>query len=181
MTTSRGIFQNVTTTPTSAAGANSTNKYLNLTIKNVYSGILLTGNATFPDLACEIGNTSCTGFNIIGDPATANDIGNAAVATYGIQATNQQDVKIYNNSVRNVTVTSTVAADGINVVLFKGTSEVYNNKVQTIRNNSVSANTALAGIRASHTVTGTHTLRIYNNAVSEILSSYTGVASATLQ
>src|SRR6185436_3912742 len=120
----------------------------------------------------------CTNFNTIGDPATANDIGNTTTATFGIQATNQQDVKIYNNSVRNVTG-SGVQVDGINVVTFLGTSSVYNNKIQTIKNSSTSSTTAIAGIRASHTTTGTHVLRIYNNAVSEIISSYTGVAVTT--
>jgi hypothetical protein len=162
-TSTMAIDQGLSTTPTSAAGANSTNKYKDLIIKNTQKGISLGGNATFPDIGCEIGTAVCTNFNTIGDPATANDIGNTTTASYGIQATNQSGVKIYNNSIRNVTVNGSVAADGISVATFQGTSEVYNNKVQTIRNSSTSATTALAGIRASHTTTGTHTLRIYNN------------------
>lgn len=177
-TSTMAIDQGNSTTPTSAAGANSNNVYKNLTIKNTQKGISLGGNASFPDLACEIGTTSCTTFNTIGDPATANDIGNTTTASYGIQATNQSGVKIYNNSVRNVTG-SAVQVDGINLVSAQGTSEIYNNKVQTVKNSSTSSTTGISGIAASHTTTGTHVIRIYNNAVSEILTSFTGAATAT--
>lgn len=177
-TSTMAIDQGTSTAPTSAAGANSTNKYKDLIIKNTQKGILLGGNATFPDIGCEIGTALCTNFNTIGDPATANDIGNTTIASYGINATNQSGVLIYNNSIRNVTG-SAILTDGINVVTFQGTCSVYNNKIQTIKNSSTTSTTAIAGIRASHTTTGTHTLRIYNNSVSEIISSYTGAASAT--
>ncbi|MFN8154621.1 MAG: HYR domain-containing protein [Bacteroidia bacterium] len=177
-TNTMAIDQGNSTTPTSAAGANSNNIYKNLTIKNTQKGISLGGNASFPDIGCEIGTTSCTTFNTIGDPATANDIGNATTASYGIQATNQSGIKIYNNIVRNVTG-SAVQVDGINLVTSQGTSEIYNNKVQTIKNSSTSSTTGISGISASHTTTGTHVIRIYNNSVSEILTGYTGAATAT--
>ncbi len=177
-TASRGILQGVPTAPTSAAGANSNNMYKNLTIRNVYAGIQLSGNATFPDLNTEVGTTACTAFNSIGNPSTPNDIGNAATATYGINATNQSGVKIYNNIIRNITNTGG-QADGINIVTFQGTSSVYNNKIQTIRNAGAGSTTTVTGIRATHTTTGTHTLRMYNNSISEITSGFTGASSAT--
>jgi len=177
-TGSRAIIQNVVTTPSSALGANSDNTYKNLTIRNVYAGVQLAGNASFPDLNTEVGTTACATFNSIGNPSLANDIGNGTTATYGINAINQSGVKIYNNIIRNVTNTGG-QADGINIVTFQGTSSVYNNNIQSIRNGGTASTTTVAGIRASHTTTGTHTLRIYNNSISDITSGYTGAASAT--
>src|SRR6185436_8303588 len=83
-TSTLAIDQGNSTVPTSAAGANSTNKYKDLIIKNTQKGISLGGNASFPDIGCEIGTAVCTNFNTIGDPATANDIGNTTTATFGI-------------------------------------------------------------------------------------------------
>ncbi len=177
-TSSRGFASAVPSTPASALGANSLNTFRDFTIKNVYGGIQLTGNAAFPDVNNSVGTSLCTAFNTIGDPSTANDIGNLTTQTYGIRAANQSGVNIFNNSIRNVTNTGGTA-DGILVETFQGTSSVYNNKVQGIRNSGTGSTTSISGIRASHTATGTHTLRIYNNAVSEITSGYTGIASAT--
>ena len=175
-TGSRGFMSNVITTPTSAAGANSNNTYRNFTIRSVYAGIQFTGNATNPDVNNVITNTVCTSFNTIGDPSTANDIGNGTTQTYGVRLTNQSGFTLSNNSIRNVTG-SGVQTDGILIETFQGTSTVANNKVQTVRNASTSSTTGISGIRMTHTTTGTHTLRVYNNTVSEIISSYTGVAS----
>jgi Ig-like domain CHU_C associated/Secretion system C-terminal sorting domain/GEVED domain len=176
ITTSRGIISNVVTIPTAATGANSNNIFRDFTIKNVYAGVQLNGNATFPDLNTQVTTTLCTNFNSIGDPATANDIGNLATATYGINATNLSGFTISNNSIRNVTNTGG-QADGINVVTFQGTCSLNNNKIQTIRNAGAASTTGIAGIRLSHAITGTNTIRVYNNAVSEITSGYTGVAT----
>lgn len=177
-TASRGFSSSLPTTPTSIAGANSNNSYLNFTIKNVYAGIQLTGNATFPDLNTTIGTTSCTTFNTIGDPAQSNDIGNATTTTYGINASNQSGINIFNNSIRNVTNTGG-QADGIVIATFQGVSSVYNNRIQGIRNSGTASTSLVSGMRASHTTTGTHTLRIYNNTISGITSGYTGTATAT--
>ncbi|MDW8418312.1 MAG: hypothetical protein RML37_02765 [Chitinophagales bacterium] len=177
VTTSGGIVQNAAIIPSSSAGANSNNKYLNLDIRNVYFGIQLTGNATFPDLNCEIGTTACATRNTIGDPNTANDIGNGTSQTWGIRATNQSGVKIYNNNIRNVTANG-AQADGIFLELAQGTSEVYNNIVRGVRNGSTTSTIGIGGISLSHATSGTLTIRVYNNAVSEITSGYTGTATA---
>lgn len=177
-TSSRGFSTAVSTTPTAAGGANSNNTFKDFTIKNVYAGIILTGNATFPDLNNNVRSTLCTNFNTIGDAATSNDIGNGATQTYGIRATNQSGVNIYNNSISNVTNTGG-QADGILIETFQGTSSVYNNKIAGIRNSGTASTTGISGIRASHATTGTHNLRIYNNAISNITSGYTGAATAT--
>lgn len=175
-TGSRGFLSNVITTPTSAAGANSNNTFKDFTITSVYAGIQFTGNATFPDLNTQVTRTNCATFNTIGNPATANDIGNGTTQTYGISATNLSGFTFSNNSIRNVTG-SAVQTDGIVVVTFQGTSTISNNKIQTIRNSSTSSTTGIAGLRMSHTTTGTHSIRVYNNTISEIISAYTGAAS----
>ncbi|MFN8712117.1 MAG: GEVED domain-containing protein [Bacteroidota bacterium] len=177
-TGSRGFVSNVITTPTSVAGANSNNTFRDFSISNAYAGIQLLGNAAFPDLNTQITRTNCATYNTIGNPATANDIGNGTAQTYGILATNLSGFTISNNSIRNVTA-SAAQTDGIVINNFQGTSTISNNKIQTIRNSSTSSTTGIAGIRMSHTTTGTHAMRVFNNAVSEITSGYTGAASAT--
>lgn len=177
ITSSRGFVSNVVTVPASAAGANSNNTFKDFTITSVYAGIQLLGNATFPDLNTQVTRTSCSTYNTIGNPATANDIGNGTAQTYGILATNQSGFTISNNSIRNVSG-SAIQTDGIVINAFQGTCTVSNNKIQTIRNFSTTSTTGIAGIRMSHTITGTHTIRVFNNTVSEITSAYTGVASA---
>jgi hypothetical protein len=177
-TSSVGIQQIAATTPTSAAGANSTNNYRNLTISNVYSGIYLLGAAAFPDLGCQIGNSSPTAFNAIGG-ATAFDIGNGTTATqnFGIRIASQSDAKVFNNSVRNVSAQTTT--DGILCELGQGTNEIYMNKVTAVRNNATASTAGASGIRANLATTGTHALRVYNNFVSDVSSGYTGAATAT--
>ncbi|MBL0018239.1 MAG: T9SS type A sorting domain-containing protein [Bacteroidetes bacterium] len=177
-TSSIGIQQLSATTATSAAGANSTNIYRNLNISNVYAGIYLLGTAAFPDLACQIGNTSPTAFNTIGG-LTAFDIGGGNVATqnFGIRIASQSGAKVFNNLVRNVSAQTTT--DGILCELGQGTSEIYMNKVQTVRNNGTASTSFASGIRANLATTGTHSLRVYNNFVADITSAYTGAATAT--
>jgi hypothetical protein len=178
-TASVGIQQSTATTATNATGANSVNKYYNVTISNAYSGIYLLGTAAVPDLTCEIGIVA-GGTTTIGG-ATANDIGNGALQTWGIRATNQSGSKIFNTEVRNVTVTGAVLSDGIFLEGFLGTNEINNNSVHDIRNSSTSATNAVTGIRFSHNTSGSNIVRVYNNFVYSITSGYTGSASGTRQ
>jgi len=80
-TSSIGIYQTYITSPTSAAGANSYNKFYNITIENAYNGIYLLGLSAYPDLNTEIGITG-SGQTTIG-ASTANDIGNGSSTIYG--------------------------------------------------------------------------------------------------
>jgi subtilisin-like proprotein convertase family protein len=175
-TSTIGIEQIVITTPTNVTGTNGNCAYVNLNISNVYAGINLSGNGTFPDTNCVIGTLLPTTFNSIGS-ASANDIGNGTSATYGIRANNQASVSIFNNEVRNVTGNG-VAVDGIQVLLAKGTSSVYRNKVYNLRNSSTTSTTSVNGIRANTATTGTHALRVYNNFVYNLTHAYTGAATA---
>lgn len=176
-TSSIAIEQNLPTTPTSAAGSNSTISYTNLNISNTYNGINLAGNATYPGLSCAIGTTSPTTFNSIGS-ATANDIGNGGSASYGIQVSNLSGFNIYNNEVRNITTTGSVASEGIIMTGVQGTSSCYMNKIHTIKCTGTGSTSNITGIRGNVT-SGANTLRIYNNFIYDLSSGYTGAASAT--
>lgn len=181
-TSANGIFQSVSTsqggvTPTSAAGANSSNKYLNNTITNAYNGIGLIGNATFPDAGNEVSN-NIVGADYVGTPA--GDIGGGSTATYGIQAGSQNNVKVIGNTIRNIGATTTTR--GLYLNLLQGTdNNIYNNKIFGIRSLST---TSTSGINASEVLlatTGTHSLNFYNNFIYDVTSAYTGTASSTRQ
>ncbi len=161
-TSSIGIFQAYTTAATSAAGANSTNKYYNFTIENSYNGIYLLGTSAFPDLNSEIGITS-GGTTTVG-AATAADIGNGSTTIYGIRVAQQQDVKIFNCEVRNVTGTSTNTVHGIYLETAKGSNtQIYNNKVHDINSTSTGTTPMVIGIRVD--VASGLTAYVYNNFV----------------
>jgi hypothetical protein len=84
-TSSVGIIQTLSVAATAASGANSNNKYYNITVENAYRGIFLNGtSATFPDSNNEIGVID-GGTTTIGG-AAANDIGNGTVQSWGIRA-----------------------------------------------------------------------------------------------
>ncbi|MBL8182439.1 MAG: InlB B-repeat-containing protein, partial [Blastocatellia bacterium] len=178
-TNSRAILQAVPSTPTSSLGTNSFNKYYNLAVENVYAGIQLNGSATNVDTGNEIGVTGSVLFNTIGG-ISANDIGNGTIQTWGIRTLNQSSAKIFSNEIRNVSANGPLT-DGILVDTFQGNSEVYGNRVFNIRGTSTSSTTGIAGIRATHSTSGTHNIKIYNNFVHSITSAYTGSVSATRQ
>jgi CSLREA domain-containing protein len=180
-TASRGILQVAdgatasSVTATNATGANSTNKYYNLTIKNVYAGIHLLGTAAFPDDACEVGVTGSVTQNTIGD-STANDIGNsnAAAGTWGIRASSQSNIKLFKNEIRNVTSTSTSApVDGIfleqqtnSSTVSVGTEEISGNQIHDLKGASASATSHIvSGIRVNLTTSASSVSRVYNNFI----------------
>ncbi|MEI6748427.1 MAG: hypothetical protein WCM93_04625, partial [Bacteroidota bacterium] len=177
-TSSIGIFQTYITSPTSTAGANSYNKFYNITVENAFNGIYLLGLSAFPDLNTEIGTTG-SGQTTIG-AATANDIGNGSSTTYGIRVAQQQNIKIFSCEVRNVTGTGTSSAvHGIFLDGIKGTtSAIYQNNVHDIKNSSTSNGSTVTGIRAD--VASGVVVNIYNNFVSAI-SHASATASSSQQ
>lgn len=179
-TSSIAFESRIVTTPTVQGGANSFNSFTNVHVRNTYAGILLSGNATFPDQGNRLATSSPTLYNTIGG-SNANDIGNGTTASYGIQAISQSSLTVRNNLIQNVTVTGAVTVDGINLSLLQGASFIHNNIIRTIRNLSTTSTSNITGLRASLATTGTHDLKIYNNFVSGIFSGYTGALSATRQ
>ncbi len=176
-TSTIAIHQNVqATAATSTAGANSNNKYINLTLRNTYNGINLTGSSAFPDQTCEIGNSSPTAFNSIGDPALLTDIGNGGSTTSAIRATSQSGIKIYNNEISSVTTTAGVNTNGIFLESAQGACLIYKNKVHDIRTTSTSTSAVLSGIRVD--ANSGHSATVYNNFVYGFTHGIT-TASAT--
>lgn len=170
-TASKGIYQYVPNIPSSAAGANSTNKYYNLTIENCNTGIMLNGDGTYPDLNCEIGTTgsgTCTIGGAVADNLTAA----------GINATDQSSVKIFNTEVRNV---GSTFCYGIFLGNGQGTSLIYNNKIHDIRNNNTTSTGGIYGLYLFLSSTGTTAVNAYNNFVYNITSLYNVGDNATKQ
>ncbi|MBP8040816.1 MAG: hypothetical protein KAZ36_02775, partial [Bacteroidales bacterium] len=164
-TNSKGIYQYRFATASDTNGANSHNRYQNITIENSYMGIYVNGSSTYPDMETIIIE------NIIG-AATANDIGGGTIATNGIRASYQSDISIGFNTVRNVNST-TAAVYGIYLESGQGANAIYNNRVVSsgILNN---VTTVVYGIRTD--INSGHSVYIVNNMVSDL---YHGRTSAT--
>jgi hypothetical protein len=179
--TSYGILQTANLTgggsiPSGAAGANSRNRYYNVSVSNVRNiGIYLFGNSASPDLLCEIGTTAC---------ATRNSVSNIGptsstfLSATGIQTERQSGVKIFNTDISAV-ASNQANGWGINMLTSTGDAEVYGNSVQNVSVfGSTTTTSSSFGIQASNLTSGTNNIRIYNNAVSNLFTSRTS-ASAT--
>ena len=174
-----GILQATTAagggiTPTATTGANNTNRYLNFTINSTKgAAIYLLGTAAFPDANCEIGTTAC---------ATTNSIGAVATAVTGLTAPirtmSQNSLKIYNNIIQPITLSSAGVVDGIFMdnaqgsPVSIGTCEIYNNRILGLNNTNTGAG-ILSGIRMNLTATATSVARVYNNWVTGLESANT--------
>lgn len=178
-TNSIGIVQLRTINPGGYPATNSYNTYRDFSIRDCFSGMLLQspGGVYEPDRGCKVITSSCNSFNTIGDAATANDIGAGAGTSYGLNMSSQYGFTVKNTLVRNVSVTNASRVDGILVVNIEGTCEISNCVVRTIRRNSTTSSANVSGIRISHVSSAN--VRLFNNSISEILSNYTGAATAT--
>ncbi len=179
-----GIYQTASSTgggvvPTAASGANSTNKYLNITVNGARdAGVFLNGNGSFRDLNCEVGTTACTIRNSITNIGSTSS---TFIPARGVYASAQENVKIYYNDI------SAIAGDqsgtqGIYFTSGYGNSEIYNNKIQNISVKGSTTTTSIAyGILAENVASTTITanVKIYNNFISNIFTSFTSTATAT--
>ena len=177
-----GIYSNNMSNPGGIQGSNSFNTYMDINISDCYAGIYLQGAGGIyePDAGNQIISSSCTTFNSIGDPAVPNDIGGNSV-TYGIWLGAQNTFVVRNTIIRNITTTSSSSSiDGILVQSAKGVCEISNCIIRTIKRTSTGAGGSyiLTGIRLSHSNT-LNEFRIFNNSISELLTNYTGVATAS--
>jgi hypothetical protein len=158
---------------TSTAGANQHNSYYNLKFSNMQFGVNLSGTSTtYPDYDTQLYNCA------VGDPGVTADIGGRLASfAYGISAFAQSKLSLHDNVVRNVVVTGlNSSASGLNVQA-GGTgadaSNVYNNQVITVGTTSETMQRVTA-MSVSTASSGVHTLNVYNNFVSEVLSRYSG-------
>ncbi len=195
-TASIGILQSSVETTAAGSGAgvpatggpgggNQFNHYYNVSVQNSYKGIYLSATSLWTpsggDTDNEIGVIGIGGKTVIGGP-TANDIGGGTTATqtWGIRATAQRNVKIFQTEVRNVSANTTT--DGIYLDQTVGLSEVSRNVVHDIRNNSTTSTTGINGIRSNHFNNASFTgivNTVKNNFVYNITSAHTGSATAT--
>lgn len=180
-TTAIGILVSASTTgggftPTATSGTNSNNLIDSVFVENCgLGGILVTsGSSTYPGVNNQVLN-STIGAGYVGIPN--GSIGTGTTTAYGIQFNNQSDFNIKYNKVRNLVSTGTKR--GIYVLGAQGTSTVSHNIVQGIRNNSTTSTLSQRGMDLALSTTGTHTLNIYNNMISDILADYTGTATGT--
>ena len=145
-TSSIGIQQTTTGSPTDPSGTNSGNHYYNLQVTNCYAGVSLAGNATYFDANCEVGG----GYSVIGGNVLG-DIGNGTLQTFGVRAINQRDLKVFDTEVRNIQGTATGLVDGIVIdnsgasSVSSGVISVYNNSVHDLNNTSTPRRAAWPG------------------------------------
>jgi len=181
-----GIVSKNNSDNSAVPGTNSYNTYRDITIRDCYGGIHLegVGSATQPhDIGNQIISSSCTTFNSIGDPSVPDDIGGGNLASYGIWLQSQENFIVKNTIIRNVsTKSSTGGLDGILALGCKGVCEISNNIIRTLTRNNIAANTAskITGMRISHNFNTINNIRIFNNSISELLTTYTGASTAGL-
>lgn len=174
-----GIFSFSTTSPGGIAGSNSYNTFRDINIKDCNVGIEISApnNATGPaDESNQIITSSCSTFNYIGDPATPDDI----LGGFGINITGQKNFIVRNCIIQNITGTGLAGhINGIQVANSWGTNEISNNIIRTIRRSNTGLSSAyfLTGIRIEWDNQVT-TFRIFNNSISNLLTSYTGGPTA---
>jgi hypothetical protein len=180
-TTAIGILVSASTTgggatPTNISGTNSNNLIDSVFVENCgLGGILVTsGSATYPGSNNQVLH-STIGAGYVGIPN--GSIGTGSTIAYGIQFNNQGDFNIQHNKIRNLVSTGTKR--GIYVLGAQGISNVSHNIVQGVRNNSTTLTNSQRGMDLAMSTTGTHTLNIYNNMISDIMADFTGTATAT--
>ncbi len=177
-----GIASRITTGTNGLSGTNSNNTFRDFSIRDCNRGMDFEGAGgagNSPDNNTRITSSACNVFNSIGDPAVTNDIGGTSALSFGIRMHNQANPVIRNCIIRNVsTSSSSNQVDGIFIFTFFGTGEISNNVCRTISRNNTAASQPVCGIRITTTGNVNKTMRVFNNSVSEILSSYTGVATA---
>ncbi|CAN5635886.1 hypothetical protein BH11BAC1_BH11BAC1_16390 [soil metagenome] len=186
-TSSIGIVTKNTSVSAALPGTNSYNTYRDITIRDCYGGMYLggVGTATQPhDVGNQIISSSCSTFNSIGDPSVPDDIGggSSGASAFGILMLAQQDFVVKNTIIRNVSTSNSYAnVDGLVVTSGKGVCEISYNIIRTLKRNNAATGGAhiLSGMRISHYATQTN-IRVFNNSISELLTSYTGASTTNL-
>lgn len=176
-----GIYSFSTTAPGGIPGTNSYNTWQDINIKDCNAGFQLGGvnTATGPaDVGNQIITSSCSTYNYIGDPNVPDDIINGGA--YGILAHGQNNFTIRNCIIQHITGTTTTGdVNGIVVTNSLGTNEISNNIIHSLRRSN-------AGLNSAHFVAGIHLswdnqtmiFKIFNNSISNLLTAYTGAATA---
>ena len=189
-----GVFQSITTTPTAVTGANSYNSFLDLRITNCTIGVYTVGNSSYHDLNTEIGSSVAGLTNpnrmIIGSGGINDDIGYSG-SSYAIYVSNQEVLRIHDLDIQNVfTSSASGSIYGIYLANTYGATEVFNNRISNLRNESgdINATGSITGILLNPSTGSGNELRCYNNTVSgfihprttEVASRYlTGIVASS--
>ncbi|MCX6230533.1 MAG: T9SS type A sorting domain-containing protein [Bacteroidetes bacterium] len=172
-TSSIAFYQNVATTPSSIDGANSYNTFQFITIENSYQGIIINGNASFPDINIEVSNC------IIGASTPNYDIGNGSnTALSGIQLINSSNIKINNNEVRNLLTNNIAAVNlyGIYIQSLQGLlNKVYNNFVHDLTTTNTSSTARIYAIRID--INTGQICNVFNNTICKLMHGINSYSS----
>ncbi|HRB00138.1 MAG TPA: hypothetical protein PK294_06855 [Ignavibacteria bacterium] len=149
-------------------GQNSYNKLFGNTISNVYKGIVTISASTARDIDNQIGVNS-------ENPNQITNWGGSTIASEGIRAEGQVNLKIVNNIVNGGNGTAN-AVVGIIATLFGTTALAPNYEIShnTVTVNSNQSSSATYGIRALATA---DTIRMHNNIIENCVTNYTGTAT----
>jgi hypothetical protein len=98
----------------------------------------------------------------------------------GIYINGQYNFIIRNCIIQNITATTWYSTSGVGVTNSYGTNEISNNIIRTIRRSATGlfSNHWIAGIRINWP-NQTMSFKVFNNSISNLLSSYTGAATTT--
>jgi len=172
-----GISQayNNSAVPTSAAGTNSNNSYLNLEISKSHIGVYLLSYSNFPDQAIEIGSdvmgVSNSNRFIIG--SASNDTIGGYGNGYGIFATNLGTLNVHDVDITNV-LTSGLSGSAIGIYLIRpfGTTNIYNNRIYTLTAvGTGSTFNPVYGVWSDNGNTTPAPVRLYNNMIYGLVSA----------
>ena len=161
------IQHNILNGVSAASGAHSYNTFENLYIHKATAGILMySPSSVFPDLDCVVRH------NVLGSETAGSLNG------FGIYVNNGHGASIYNNTIRNLTVSVNSPTEypaAISVLNWDNvgsrTLNIYNNKISAISTNAVELNGILVHQRYSGEV------RIYNNTVHGLRNNSTNSMS----
>ena len=163
------VYQTPAVAPTTISGANNFNQFNNVDVYSSSRGFYLNGNSAISDDGTQIINSTIGSLDEfrIGSTTLSNQI-------FGVQAVNQKNLLISNNSIYGIQGINNVNAIFTDKV--SGTSSINNNKIQKILYSNLSlSGFSATGIRSTFISTGSNnTLRIYNNFISDVFTTYAG-------
>ena len=173
-----GVLSSSSTFVASAAtGANSNNTFDHITIDGAVIGMQFNGGSTaFPDTGNKLTTASAGIRNSIINmgPTVAT-----SVVARGVHTINQSGFILENTDISAVAANQSTA-QGIFMTGNIGNSFIRNNSVSGISVMGSASTTSVAyGIQAQNSTSGTNMIRIANNMISNLSTSFTGTATTS--
>ncbi len=155
------------TNPTAQSGANDNNRYLNFTIQNSASGIVMLGGS-YLDQYCEVGTTASTIRNAL------INLGNTSgIYSFGIYIYKGSDFSISNCDISAINGYGENII-GINLKEYGNNGIVNNNSIRDLNNTSTSTSSYTIGFKTNHVYAGTGSVKFYNNTISDLRCASSG-------